>query len=438
MSIVEPANQNVAGTDPPWKRWGALIVLFMGGGSIYILPYLNGYFYIPMKDAMHLNNTQLGLMTSAMGLTAMIFYWPGGWIADRFSAKKLLSFSFFINGVLGLWMSTYPSFHYLLVIQLLMGVFLTLTYWSALIKATRKLCRADEQGRFFGFLEGGRNLTAGIVVAVGLALFSRLGSNSIGLRWTIILFSIELFLMGFLSWICISDEAPASEREPEVKIPLWEGIVQVVRLPAVWLITLIILCAYVTSVGITYLTPYSTDVYKQSVVFGGMLYTIMQWSSILASPASGFLADRITTSKATLLLFILMALSLFLFVAVNGGRERFYLLLINSIAIGCEIYALRGIYYALLEEGKVPLALTGSATGLISLIAYTPDVFIPLLAGHLLDKYSAGGVGYRYFFLTLAIFAVLGVILTVIFRRTVTNASRVREPHISSNAIPES
>ena len=54
------------------------------------------------------------------------------------------------------------------------------------------------------------------------------------------------------------------------------------------------------------------------------------------------------------------------------------------------------------------MALTGMATGLISMVAYTPDVFVPALAGHLLDRYAAGGVGYRYFFLILAAFSPLG------------------------------
>jgi MFS family permease len=62
------------------------------------------------------------------------------------------------------------------------------------------------------------------------------------------------------------------------------------------------------------------------------------------------------------------------------------------------------------------VALTGTATGLISLVAFTPDVFIPALAGHLLDRYAAGGVGYRYFFLILALFSVAGIGLTLLFR----------------------
>jgi predicted MFS family arabinose efflux permease len=311
-----------------------------------------------------------------------------------------------------------PRFAVLLAIQLLMGVFLTLTYWSALIKMVRLLAPADQQGRHFGILEGGRNLTAVAFVAAGLYLFDWLGSNSNGLRWTIMLFSVELLAIGVLSWVCLPETtaAGAAGADENLKMPLLKAIGRVIRIPAVWLAMLIILCAYVTSTGITYFTPYATDVYKQSVVFGGMLYTMMQWTGIFASPAAGFFADRWTTSRTTLWLLAALALCLMLFVTVPGGPQLFLLLFANSLVIGCVIYALRGIYYALLEEGGIPVALTGTATGLISLVAYTPDVFVPALAGHLLDRYVAGGLGYRYFFLTLAVFSIAGVGLTLLFR----------------------
>ena len=52
----------------------------------------------------------------------------------------------------------------------------------------------------------------------------------------------------------------------------------------------------------------------------------------------------------------------------NLNARGSVLLLVNSIVIGIIICALRGIYYALLEEGAVPVALTGMATGLISML----------------------------------------------------------------------
>ena len=404
------------------RSYTTLTVLFMGGGSIYILPYLSTYLYIPMKDAMHLDNMQIGLMGSAMGLTSMVFYWPGGWLADMFSPRKLIVLSLVINGLLGFWLATMPSFKVLLTIYLLMGVSLTLTFWSAMIKMVRLLAPSDQQGRYFGILEGGRNLTAVVVVAAGLYLFDWLGSNSNGLRWTIVLFSVLLLVLGVLSWVCLPETTAtgATAADDRAKIPLPAAISRVVRIPAVWLTMLVILCAYVTTAGLAYFTPYATDVYKQSVVFGGVLSMIIQSTGIFASSSAGFLADRWTTSRTLVWLFVALASCLLLFVIVPGGAHLFPLLLINSIVIGCVVYALRGIYFALLEEGAIPVTLSGTAVGLISLVAFTPDIFIPAVAGHLLDRYAAGGLGYRYFFLILVIFAVAGIGLTLLFRRHIS------------------
>lgn len=408
----------VAMSASPSRRWIALTVLSMGGGSIYILPYLSSYFYIPMKEVLRLTNTQLGLIGSVIGFTSMVFYWPGGWLADRYSPRKLLTFSFVVNGLLGLWLAAFPSFAALIALNCVMGTSLSFTYWSALIKATRQLGSPEEQGRFFGFLEGGRNLTAVAVVAASLGVFATSANHVSGLRWAIVVISLELFVMGILSWLFITD----TQREQKThEFHLKEEITKVVRIPAVWLVMVIILCAYATSAGITYITPYATDVYKQSVVFGGMLYTLTQWTGVVASPLAGFAADRTSTSKTTLWLFVLLAASLFLFVFVQGGPALFYLLLINSIVMGCAIYALRGIYYALLEESAIPVFLTGTATGLISLVAYTPDAFVPIVAGHLLDTF--GAKGYKYFFLLLGLFTLIGVALTLVFRRYVKRPS---------------
>jgi MFS family permease len=402
----------------PPRSFATLAVLFMGGGSFYTLPYLSAYFYIPMKDAMRLDNMQIGLMGSALGIASMIFYWPGGWIADRVAPRKLIAFSLIANGLLGFWLATFPSFRVLLTIQFLMGTLSTLTYWSAVIKMVRQLATSDHQGRYFGIFEGGRNGAAVAVVAAAIYLFNWLGSNSSGLRWTIILFSVILLAIGGVSWACLPEPAATggTASNDRGEMSLLAAVSRVARIPAVWLTMFVILGAYATSVGSNYFTPYATDVYKQSVVFGGVLTLIGQSTGIFAPPFAGFVADRWTASRTILWLLVTLASCLLLFVIIPGGPRLLLLLFINSIAIGCVYFALRGIYFALLEEGAIPIALTGTATGLISLVAYTPDVFVPALAGHLLDSYAADGLGYRYFFLILALFAVGGVGFTLLFR----------------------
>ena len=91
--------------------------------SLISVPYL----YVPMKASMHLDNTQIGLMGSVFGLASMIFYWPGGWLADRVSPRALITLSLVATGLLGFWMAALPSFSALLVIQFLMGMLISLT-----------------------------------------------------------------------------------------------------------------------------------------------------------------------------------------------------------------------------------------------------------------------------------------------------------------------
>lgn len=73
------------------------------------------------------------------------------------------------------------------------------------------------------------------------------------------------------------------------------------------------------------------------------------------SPCSSFCVHTRPPPEAP----ISLAGCLFLFLIVPGDPRLFLLLLVNSIAIGCALYALRGIYFALLEEGDSSVGIDG-------------------------------------------------------------------------------
>ena len=93
-------------------------------------------------------------------------------------------------------------------------------------------------------------------------------------------------------------------------------------------------------------------------------------------------------------------------------------MIVNVAVASLAIFAMRGIYFALLEEGGIPLVVTGTATGIISVIGYTPDIFMPLLGGVLLDRYP-GPEGYRLFFLTVAGICTIGLVATLLLYRKI-------------------
>ena len=74
------------------KKWITLLVLCAGGGIIYRLPYLREVFYIPMQQAFHLTNFQMGFLTSMYGIVNFLLYIHGGVIAYKFY-YKIFSYS---------------------------------------------------------------------------------------------------------------------------------------------------------------------------------------------------------------------------------------------------------------------------------------------------------------------------------------------------------
>ncbi|UCC40369.1 MAG: MFS transporter [Candidatus Aminicenantes bacterium] len=399
------------------RRWLIMTCLCLSGGIIYLLPYLREVYYIPLQEALRLSNTQLGVLMSVFGVAAMVCYFPGGWIADKVSPRKLITISMISTGIMGLYFSSFPSYKMSIVVHGFWGISVTLTFWAALIKATRNWAPPTQQGRAFGILESGRGIAEVVCSTALLALFAKLGSSSLGLSWVIILFSIIDIIIGVMAWFVLTDSPRNSldRKEEKEKIGPQE-IVKVLKMPVIWLISIVILAAYSAYWGSYYFTPYATDVFMMSVVFGGALGVGKMWVKPLSALGAGFLADRIGASKTVVWSFAVLIASFSIFILTPGGPGFVVILVANTAIASLAIFALRGIYFALLEEGSVPLALTGTATGIVSVIGYTPDIFMPLTGGALLDDYP-GALGYRYFFMFIAGLCLLGLMAAIILLR---------------------
>jgi Na+/melibiose symporter-like transporter len=95
---------------------------------------------------------------------------------------------------------------------------------------------------------------------------------------------------------------------------------------------------------------------------------------------------------------------------------QIWILFVNVIVTSTAVFGLRGIYFALFEEGHVPAIETGTATGLVSVIGFTPDIFMGPMSGWILDR-SPGLQGHQDFYLLMACFSFLGLVASVFFSR---------------------
>ena len=99
-----------------------------------------------------------------------------------------------------------------------------------------------------------------------------------------------------------------------------------------------------------------------------------------------------------------------------------FIILGNIVVSYFGVYALRGVYFALLEETRVPSKRTGAAVGLISVIGYTPDIFFGAITGRLLDR-SPGVTGHQHYFILLTCIAAAGMIAVFVLKALVIRHS---------------
>lgn len=395
------------------RRWLIMTVLSISGGIIFLLPFLQEVYYIPMAQALNLNNTEVGSLMSIFGVTAMISYFPGGWLADRASPRKLITTSLLSTGAAGLYFATFPGYEMSLAIHAFWGVSITFLFWGAMIRVTRNWAPPDEQGRAFGILETGRGFGEVLSSMAFLAVFAALGSGDLALSMVITQFSALFILLGILAWFVLEDEVDQSHDAGEkLKIGPRE-IISVLKMPIVWLIATVILTGYSAYWGLFRFTSYATDIFALSVTIGAAISVGKMWLKPLAALMAGFIADKFGIARSVAWLFVFLIAS-YVAVAVLPGKSALVPVMLFIVAIASlAVFAMRGIYFALLEEGGVPLAVTGTAAGMISALGYTPDIFMPLLGGILLDNFP-GAAGYRYFFLTTAAICGVGLLASLL------------------------
>jgi len=186
--------------------------------------------------------------------------------------------------------------------------------------------------------------------------------------------------------------------------------------PKLWLLALIILCAYSGYRVLDDISLLASDVLGYDDVQAARLSSISLFLRPIAAIGGGILADRYLSSRMSLFAFLLM-LSGMIGVAfgplATWGVVTVWLSVIFG---GLGVYALRGLYFALIDEADIPILLTGTAVGLASVIGYLPDIFMPPLMGQLLDM-NPGALGHRHVFGLGIGFGVLGLVGVWIFRR---------------------
>ena len=397
--------------------WYFLLLLILGGESVFIIPFVLARIFRPtVLDAFSLDNTQLGLCFSVYGTVALLSYLFGGPIADKYAPRKLIAIALWMTALGGLVYASFPSYGILKILYGYWGFTTIFLFWAPMIKATRVWGGKNSQGKAFGFLDGGRGLVGALFGSMGVIIFSLFLTSEIAeasvtdsrdaFKYVIWVSSGNVVFVGILVWFFMKLDQKIEQNIILDKISISQ-IKEVMRLPSVWLLMIIILCAYVGYKITDVLSLYAQDVMLYDQVQSATLGTFLLFVRPMVGIVIGILADRSQTTLWLLISFIISFFGALLFATgfISAGATSLFFLSILVVSTG--IYAARSLYFAVMESGQIPLVLTGTAVGLISLIGYTPDIFAGPAMGFLLDR-SPGETGHQHVFWMLAIFSFIG------------------------------
>lgn len=373
-----------------------------------------------------MSNAEFGDAFTLYGIMAMLSYFPGGFLADRFSARKLITFSLIATALGGLVFAMIPGIVVLTILFGYWGITTVFLLWAAMIKATREWGGKLAQGRAFGLLDGGRGLvSAGAASLAVLVLAAFLPDNletisydnrAQAIRSVIFYYSFLTLVAAGMTWFFIPDSRYVSEKSTK---SLLSGMKYVMNNRSVWLQAIIVVCAYCGYKGLDYYTTYAVDILGMDEVSAARYMSNASYLRAVAAIGSGFLADKLTSKRVIGITFGLVLISYLSLANIVPEAEFLNIIYANLIFTFIAVYALRGVYFALLEETKVKGHHTGAAVGLISVIGFTPDIFFYAAGGRIIDG-SPGLPGFRYYYLFLGAFALLGLLATLIlsYRKT--------------------
>ena len=413
------------------RRAAAIIVLMAAGESIFLLPFALGRIFRPtLLDVFGLTNLQLGAAYSLYGVLALVSYFLGGPLADRFAARRLMTAALVATALGGVLLTSIPPLGVLTLLYGFWGVTTILLFWAALIRATREWGGSASQGRAFGLLEGGRGLLSALLASASVAIFSALlpaattptlaqrSAALIEIMWTFIGIVLGAAV---LVWFTIPETAPARESGPATKLTL-QAMRSVMRMPTIWLQATILMSVYVCTKGMDDFSLYARDAFGYSDVAAAQVAMVAFWVRPFAAMGAGLLADRTKASRTIVLGFCVLIAST---LTVASGAVRLgvpWMVAVTIAGTSAGIFAVRGVFFALFQEARVPLAVTGSAVGVVSVLGYTPDIFMAALIGYVLDR-APGALGHQQVFGMMAASATLGLIATLLFQRVTRRAA---------------
>ena len=423
-------------------RWTRLIPVAI---VVYVISFMDrtniGFAFDGLGKDLHLDSAAKGLAGGIFFIGYLVLQIPGGYLAERWSAKKFVGIMILIWGVMAVANGLVQNYTELLVVRFLLGV-AEGGIWPAILVLISHWFPARERARAYGYWM--MNIAIASIITAPLSgwILTWGDWRSLFLVEGVFPFVIAAPLWWWLvaarpaqaSWVTREEREyiETSLARENADAPRFAGYRSVFRSSVVWRLVLVYFFIQVGFYGLNLWLPHliKTTIGSSYLVVGGVtaipyLFAIAGlWFNARSADRTGRYSNHIMAS------LLIGAVALVLSVAF-GSIVALSVFLVSIAMAGALAYD--GPFWASASRA-VPVALAGGAMGLINALGNLGGFIGPSVAGFLQDM---SGGSFSSTAVVLAVALVLGGLVMLTLRKQADKPELVAEPEAAVPSRPE-
>lgn len=360
-----------------------------------------------------ISSTQLGVIMSGFTIGYMLLSFPGGFMVERFSSRKLLSVIIVCWSVMTALTGMAWSFLSLFAIRVIFGMF------------EGPMFAANARIVSMWMLPRERGLASAMwLAAIPLgALLGNVASavvvSSLGWRSVFYIFGASGIVIAVLTWFILRDKPedhPGITREelnsikegnirhdgPDYMEARGSTLAELLKNPRVWILSVLYFCAAMFLWGnLNWLPTYFLKARGFNVMASAIYASLPYLFAIAGVLAVGWLSDHSRKNRCFWLALALFIAGPFTIIGVTSPSLTFCLIGLSAATFFC--FGSYAIIYALPME-IFPRGDAAKITGIILAWSSLAGIIAPILVGYVLDKTQSFNYAF-YLFAGLVFFA---------------------------------
>lgn len=358
-----------------------LALLFLGWSLGNLDRYIMNYAVVSITGDLQLDASSTGIILSAFFLGYAIMQIPGGWLADKFGAKRVLLMAVIMWSIFTGLTAIAWSLTAMIVIRFLFGIGEG-GFQPSSSKIIATIFPKEERGRAMSIM-----LTSGGIVSLIVPLLAAYLLGTIGWRMMFIIIGAIGAIIAFLYWKSIKlpqeEAAIAGTENTTNKVNFKE----LLKTPLMWNLIIAYFCIYAVNWGlVSWIPTYLQKNRGLDLMSIGWAQTIPAITTIIGVYGSGYIIDKLPKGMEKVLGSISCAvIGLLLYLMFTAKTVSLFIgyQTVVSIFIAFVITLLPVIVLK-----KLPSSITGSAMGIANTGGQLAGFVTPMAIGFMVDAFN--------------------------------------------------